>query len=607
MKITEEPLEIKEKLILHALREKKTYISSEDISRLTGLSKRSIRVIVKNLREKLSPENQITIVSKPNAGYKLLISTREAENDILSELENISYDYKHSTTLQRQVLIFSYLTMTSDYIKIEDMEELLYLTRVHISSVIKELRIFLKPFAIDIESASYKGLKIAGTESDIRCAMSKFFIMHIQDLLINEYDDDVVNRFIQIFEDARRALIRDSNSTFSRLHITAITNIAVNTAVHITRIKKNFLLYSSSDQKNKGNFPLTKHYESYWSYLNNQIDSDYVQEFISLYNFVVTHEGYELQIPSHPIINVLPEIVYRSLNLVDKVFGSSFSVNPSLKRELVILLSLYLNDSELGNYYWYNHELEVEYSPLSTEISRYFLDKVYTIASIQFDLDQLYCFSSLFKNSLVETIKLPEIPLAFSTDIPPTLERIIARDLAALYPQFPYTLVEPKNAECIISIDNWISPDKPLIVIPIQYSIVEFQKMYVQIEKNWKEFIIKLCDLKIKVTEPVHYTNATFKKKIKDFQNLTAPSKKYTFNYFDDNMAILINISPEKKSNHLHIEILSDPVQLETNQVEHIITLHGKTNILDLYILIELLNLKQIFNEQKTIGVNIKS
>ena len=145
------------------------FIGSDWIATKIGVSSKTIRNDIKELNETLKNHGAI-IETKPRKGMRLIIQDSQAYQAYLQSLTITSVI--PSSFDQRVEYLQEYLLNTRDWVKIEDLCDQLYVSQSNLSNCLKEVRKRFKSYNIDIISRPGCGLKIHGTEFDIRLCMA---------------------------------------------------------------------------------------------------------------------------------------------------------------------------------------------------------------------------------------------------------------------------------------------------------------------------------------------------------------------------------------------------------------------------------------------------
>lgn len=161
----------REKKILRLLEDGQTYTLTElaeklECSRKTAWN--AIQMINKDIEPSVA---QIVSKSGRGNGYCLQIIDEETyhnhvQNDGLSQQNILDKS-------SRKEMIIWILLNAQDYVRMEDLEDELYLSNKQINQEMKEVRRYLKNFSIQVEMVPHYGMKIRGLEKDICLCLSR--------------------------------------------------------------------------------------------------------------------------------------------------------------------------------------------------------------------------------------------------------------------------------------------------------------------------------------------------------------------------------------------------------------------------------------------------
>ena len=166
------------------------YLSSNYLSSSLGISSKKVRKILLDIEESLK-EYGAQIDCKVGGGYLLKISDNTKFDDFLEMINFYETKPILSPNTCRAHFIVRYLLCNEDYTKIEDLEKILFLNRTTIAMDYNEAKNILAEFGISIETKGRKGIKIIGTEHDIRTCLNyeRFFYIHANLNIEEAYGD----------------------------------------------------------------------------------------------------------------------------------------------------------------------------------------------------------------------------------------------------------------------------------------------------------------------------------------------------------------------------------------------------------------------------------
>jgi|GEM_PF-1196831 len=191
--------------IVKILNNEERYFTSQELSSTLDVSSKTIiREIKKFGDNEQSQDTGFTIDSRKGLGYKIIISDEKKFNsfkEIYFNSHKIStLDYKH----QREEEIIQLLLNQDDYITALDMSEKLYISERTITSSLKDVKKILENYGVKFISKPSKGVKVKGSELNIRLCLSKF--NHIENNVnrnvsnnVNANNDYIKEVLLEIF------------------------------------------------------------------------------------------------------------------------------------------------------------------------------------------------------------------------------------------------------------------------------------------------------------------------------------------------------------------------------------------------------------------------
>lgn len=182
---------------LFALIPENSYITAEKIASELKISRRTVRVRIKELSDALKKYDMF-IESKPRYGYTLVVNSRERLKQFLEEE---SAGGIPDTTEERTRFLLLYLVNHEDFIKLDDLSDFLYVSKTTLSNSIKQVEFILNSYDIYLERRPNYGIRAVGDEFDFRrCIVDHILRYHMfesvdetrRDKALNELADIVV-------------------------------------------------------------------------------------------------------------------------------------------------------------------------------------------------------------------------------------------------------------------------------------------------------------------------------------------------------------------------------------------------------------------------------
>lgn len=182
-----------------------TWLTSEKLAEHIQTNKKTVQSEIKNMLE-FYP-NDIEIESNKRNGYHLLFLSPELQTQIVTEVKKHKI---YSSMNFRASTIIIYLMFQEDYVSMQHLADLFFLSKTAISNEIKTIQRWIeRNVHLDLEISSHKGLKIHGSENMRRifASMVGTESVLIESKLPEKFISDVLEKIpvIQVF--LRTALI----------------------------------------------------------------------------------------------------------------------------------------------------------------------------------------------------------------------------------------------------------------------------------------------------------------------------------------------------------------------------------------------------------------
>lgn len=166
------------------------YSTSFSIAEKMKLSDKTIRKEIDNINE-LSNELGMEIISKKKLGYRLVV----LDADLAKEF----FDDEEQTEDDLAISIMEHLFLINDYIKVEELGEMLHYSQRSITTELKKVRKILSFYRLKLESKPYYGIRIMGKEFDKRACISCYLdgMTHTKKMLFSEFDEESIKNILK--------------------------------------------------------------------------------------------------------------------------------------------------------------------------------------------------------------------------------------------------------------------------------------------------------------------------------------------------------------------------------------------------------------------------
>ena len=164
--------------LLKLLSEAKTPLSSQKICEKLRIKPRTLRNDLSAYKPELH-DNGVAIESYPGKGYLLVILDKEKYNTLINKIKHNEHHHQFTSPVffQRRVdYIIRQLLSKKDYIKLNELAEEMYISRSTLSNCMKKVRRDLKNTNLSLHVKTAHGIKLSGSELNIRHAIARHFV-----------------------------------------------------------------------------------------------------------------------------------------------------------------------------------------------------------------------------------------------------------------------------------------------------------------------------------------------------------------------------------------------------------------------------------------------
>lgn len=159
--------------------------TASEIGEALGISERTARNRLKELKRALDKEKVASLISQTRYGYHLQVIDRSVYEKFLSELR-ISADDLPQTGKERSDYLLAYLVNQDSYVKMADLCEFLFVSESTLSGSMRFVEQVLNRFHLTLERRPNYGIKVQGSEFDIRKLVEEYFVRSNYMVLIDK-------------------------------------------------------------------------------------------------------------------------------------------------------------------------------------------------------------------------------------------------------------------------------------------------------------------------------------------------------------------------------------------------------------------------------------
>lgn len=205
-----------------------SYITAERLAKELNVSEKTIRIKIHELNNELE-KTGIKIVSKPRYGYILLCDDNK-------DIKAINFNSNTVNDFEYRVkYIFEYLINNDEYIKSDTLSEALDISKTTLTNTLKLIEDNIKYYNIKIERRPNYGIKLIGTEFDIRNCIIDYYLKQ-------QIDDEIYKN--KLIENVIINFIKDNDIKLSEINL---ENFIQYISVSVERIKNNRVINSYNE------------------------------------------------------------------------------------------------------------------------------------------------------------------------------------------------------------------------------------------------------------------------------------------------------------------------------------------------------------------------
>ena len=296
-----------------------SYQSAQEIAKKLGLSEKTVRTRIKELRMLLA-EYGAEVEAKQHFGYRLLVHDAQAFLQVSPSKEG---DTLPESTEERQRFLLKYLLDHEMYVKLDDLSEQLYISRNTLSGNIKRVEDIARVYNLSIERRPNHGIRLIGSELDKRiCIVSNLF-ESVQDETAHQW---LIN------------LILSGNQSHNvKMTEIALDSFAKYILVMVARIKAGHEILQetpTTDISQATQRIIEEYAQAIEEYFQVSINTDERYYLAIQYSSKLSSDSYSQYGPNFIITGKIDELVFKMLMTVYETFALDFRNNLELRMSL---------------------------------------------------------------------------------------------------------------------------------------------------------------------------------------------------------------------------------------------------------------------------------
>ncbi|MCI8536047.1 MAG: PRD domain-containing protein [Hungatella sp.] len=210
------------------------YQTAEALAEELGVSSKTVRKQLKNLNELLS-EYGVFVESKHGTGYRLVVkdSYRRIELEELMQKRELQQSGIPNSSEERVKYLLEYLLNSDGYVKLDDLSEMLYISKKTLTGNLKEVESMLGEYNLHLQRKPNYGIRVEGKEFDRRLCIAGYVAKQIRLVEKLGGDQDVTEEIQWIHQCVQECLSKYSFDISS----VAFQNLILHIQIAILRMR----------------------------------------------------------------------------------------------------------------------------------------------------------------------------------------------------------------------------------------------------------------------------------------------------------------------------------------------------------------------------------
>jgi len=236
------------------------HITGKQLADLLQVSSRTIRSDLKEIESRFQKENSgARIISLYGQGYYLDVIDEDKFKSFLRTITDKDETMPVEPEDRVQYLVRLFL-LSSDYLKIEDLADKIFVSRSTLQNDLKDVKVTLNQFYLELTSRPNYGLKLSGKEKHIRYAISELLFRDTFISLENENQQKWLLPVKQM-ELIRNIVLKRPKEVQLNLSDIGLNNLVIHIAIAYRRINHEQYVQSNKEEyelKSKREYQVAK-------------------------------------------------------------------------------------------------------------------------------------------------------------------------------------------------------------------------------------------------------------------------------------------------------------------------------------------------------------
>lgn len=227
-------LSSRQEKIVNMLLGRSAFVTGRELAERLNVTDRTIRNDLSRIEEFIEGINGIKFISIRGKGYKLDSYDDKEVIKLISDFDEAIHFFPDEP-VDRVNYILRKLLLSSEYIKIEELIDQLFVSRSTIQNDLKDIKVLIEKYGLSIINRPNYGMRIKGDEKKRRYAISEILVAR-KDSLLNISNDSLFPSIsLEKIRDIILSCIKNEQLNLSDL---ALNNLIVHIAIACQRIEK---------------------------------------------------------------------------------------------------------------------------------------------------------------------------------------------------------------------------------------------------------------------------------------------------------------------------------------------------------------------------------
>lgn len=214
-----------------------SFVRCDDLARQNGVSERTVRTRIHRANELLQGIAHIN--NRRGQGYSLDILDKEQFEKWCSRQKRLLNESNiPSTSQERKAYLLNDLLERADWITLDDLSSLLFVSRKCISRELKDVERHLSQYGLSIEKRPHYGVKVCGEELNRRLCLASAAIKRGCDGSLS-YGGQIQRSHRKLLNDVSACISQSIIDENIEIGAVALQNLIVHIAIAILRMRNN--------------------------------------------------------------------------------------------------------------------------------------------------------------------------------------------------------------------------------------------------------------------------------------------------------------------------------------------------------------------------------